>query len=220
MHPPASPRQRWPGLALAATLGGIALAGVGCGQDEGRKIPASSARQIVAQLDEVESGAAGGACSKVRNDSLPSLRREIEDLPENVEEDVRTTLDDGLGRLQELVRAECVEPAPAPEPITPTPTPTPQPEPEPTPAPEPTPEPDPTPKPEPTPEPDPTPDGGNGNGGGKDGGGGGKDGGSGKDGGGDSGSLPPGDGGGADPAGNNGTDGADATAAARGQEPA
>ncbi len=199
-----SPRARRAAAGVALSLSGIVVAAAGCGEDEGRPIPTRTAREIVAGLDEVERRVDARDCNDVRDDSLPAVRKEIEGLPANVDADVRRTLEDGLGRLDELVKAECVEP---PEPqVDPTPKPEPKPEPEPTPEPTPAPEPEPTPEPEPKPEPEPTPeptppDGGgggdNGNGGGN-GGGNGK--GNGGDGGGDgSGALAP-DAGGTDPA--------------------
>jgi hypothetical protein len=175
---------------LAAALAAGALSVVaGCGKEEGRPIPASAANDIIARLDEVERRVAANACNDVRQDSLPALEQEIANLPARVDANVRSTLENGLGRLTELVEAECVEPQTQP-PAETVPDVAPA-EPEPTPSPEPQPEPQPEPDDVPTPTPDG--DGGNGNGGG---GGGGSDGG-GSDGGGDSGFVP--DGGGSDP---------------------
>ena len=192
----SSPRARRPAVTVALALAGMAVAGLGCGADEGRPIPARSAKDIVARLDEVERRVDARACNDVREDSLPAIQQEIDDLPSNVDADVRSTLADGLGRLDELIEAECVEPPkPAPQEPTPEPEPEPQPDPIPTPEPEPEPEPEPT-EPDPPPEPDP---GGGGGGGGDDGGGGG-DGGGGDNGGGDNGGGggSDGDGGGGD----------------------
>ncbi len=195
----SSPRARRPAVTVALALAGIAVAGVGCGGEEGRPIPARSAQDIVARLDEVERRVDARECKDVREESLPAIEREIDDLPSNVDADVRTTLADGLGRLDELIEAECVEP-PKPAPLEPTPEPEPEPQPDPIPTPEPEPEPAPEPaEPDPPPEPDP---GGGGGGGGDDGGGsggsggdggggGGSDGGDGDDAGGDSGAVPP-----------------------------
>ena len=197
----SSPRARRPAVTVALALAGIAVAGVGCDADEGRPIPASSAQDIVARLDEVERRVDARECKDVREESLPAIEREIDDLPSNVDADVRTTLADGLGRLDELIEAECVEPPKAaPLEPTPEPEPVPQPDPIPTPEPEPEPEPEPTEPAVPT-APDPGGDGGDdggGGGGGSDGGGGENGGGGGSDGddgGGKSGAVPPGGGG-------------------------
>jgi hypothetical protein len=192
--------------SVAAGLGAAAALAAGCGESEGRPIPSGGAQDIVAALEDVQQGVDASACTNVRQSSLPQLQDEVDDLPSSVDRDVRTTLEDGVGRLEELVRAECQEPA-EPAPTTPEPDVTPEPDPQP----EPTPEPDPTPQPT---EPDGTtpPDGGgtgdggtgNGNGSGGGGGddGGGDDGGGSPGGGGDeSGSLSPGGTGGGDPGG-------------------
>jgi hypothetical protein len=188
------PRRVSPALAAVLAAAALGLA-AGCGGEEAAPIPTRSARDIVTRLDEVERRVAADACNDVRQDSLPALEREVGELPERVDPAIRSTLEDGLGRLEELVQAECEEPAeePAPEP-DPAPEPTPQPE---TPIePEPTPEPQ---LPEPTvPDTPQVPDGGGGDGGGGggDGGGdGGNGGGGGGDDGGGTGSLPGGGGG-------------------------
>ena len=167
----------------------VAVAGAGmlagCGQDQGDPIPQRSARTIVQRLNEVERRIdAGNACNDIREDSLPALKREVRRLPRRVDKDVRTTLHDGLGRLTELVEAECVEPR----------EPGPEPDPEPEPEPEPQIQVPTTPEPEPYyPETPQVPDGGGGDGGddggGDDGGGdgGGDDGGGAGGGGGDAG---------------------------------
>jgi hypothetical protein len=215
------PRPRRSGGVVAVSVAVAALAVLaGCGQAEGQPIPARSAQKIVKRLDEVQRRIdAQNACDDIREDSLPALEREIGRLPKRTDEDVRTTLEDGLGRLTELVEAECEEP-PAPER-----------EPEP----EPVPEPDPVPEVPTTPEPDPEPtypdtpqipdggsdgDGGNDGGGGDDGGGGNDDGrGDGSSGGGGSGRGDEGDGDtgrGAGLAPGDGSPGVDSDAAAEG----
>jgi hypothetical protein len=173
--------------AVAAVLAvGVALVVAACGQDEGRPIPATAARDIVARLDEVERRVAANACNDVRSDSLPALEQQVAGLPKGVDPNVRSTLENGLGRLTELVEAECVEPQTQP-PVDTTPDIAPA-EPETTPTPEPQPDPDPQPQPDPDPQPQPDGDGGGGSDGGSDGGGSGSDG----DG---SGFVPGGDGG-------------------------
>jgi hypothetical protein len=177
-------------LAAVLSVASVVVA-AGCGGDEGRPIPASTARDIVARLDEVERRVAANACNDVRSDSLPALEQQVAGLPGGVDPNVRSTLENGLGRLRELVEAECVEPQTQP-PVDTIPDIAPA-EPEPTPTPEPQPEPQPDQNPQPG-------GGGDGDGSGSDGGGSGSDGrgdGSGSDGDG-SGFVPDGDGG-ADP---------------------
>ena len=198
MRPYPRPRRRGPALLVSVAVAGAGML-AGCGEEEGEPIPTRSARTIVKRLDEVERRIdAGNACNDIREDSLPALRREVARLSKRTDEDVRTTLEDGIGRLAELVEAECVEPRER------------DPEPEPEPEPEPQPEIEIPTTPEPQPEPVPdypdipqTPDGGGGGGGGDDGGG---DGGGGNDGGGGDGGN---DGGGGEGGGGDGGGGAD-----------
>ena len=201
-----SPRA-WAPLGAAPVLGALALVAGGCGGEEARPIPTRTARDIVARLDEVSRRVDASACNDLRDDSLPALRREVKGLPSNVDGDVRTTLEDGLGRLEELVQAECDEPDP-------TPTQTPDSSPQIDTTPEPSTQPDSTEPSQPqTPSPTPGDSGagsgagdGTGNGGGSSDGGAGEGSGSGSgddaggNGGGDSGFVRP-DGGGGGPGG-------------------
>ena len=181
------------GLALAGALGAVALGALaGCGgQEESRPIPVGTATDILARLDEVERRVDAQACNDIREDSLPALRRQVDGLPERVDKQVKTTLVDGIGRLEELVNSECRR-RPRRRPSEPTVTPTPQPQP-------PTqtqPGPPTTTQPE-TPAPQEPDSGGDGDGGsgsdGGDGSDGGGDGGGGSDGGGDGGGGGDGD---------------------------
>ena len=123
------PRAR---AAAAVAAAAVLVLAPGCGGNDRSLIPASSARDLLAHMDEIETRVDNRACTSVRNSSLPALRREVDGLPKRVDPAVRTTLDDGLGRLEELVRTECRprlrtttrEPTvtPTPEPQTTTPT--------------------------------------------------------------------------------------------------
>ena len=97
--------------ALVLTL--AALAGCG-GQEQTQTIPASSARNLLAQLDEVGRRVNARACSDVRNDSLPALQQHVDSLPDRVDDQVRATLDDGVAHLEELVSSQC-RPRPRPK---------------------------------------------------------------------------------------------------------
>jgi hypothetical protein len=118
-------------LALSRALAAVALgllASCG-GQDQGRPIPAATARDIAARLDEVGRRVDAEACNDIREDSLPALRRQVDGLPERVDDQVKTTLDDGIGHLEELVDSECRQRTRRRRSrSTPTVTPTPQPQ--------------------------------------------------------------------------------------------
>jgi hypothetical protein len=129
---PHSPRARRR-LALTGALAAVTtlvLAGCG-GQDQGQPIPTSTAQNILSRLDEVGRRVDARSCNSARDDSLPALRREVDGLPDNVDQRVRATLDDGVGRLGELVGTQCKQKTaqrrrlptvtPIPQPVTPAP---------------------------------------------------------------------------------------------------
>ena len=160
--------------SLALTVCAAALLAAGCGGAD-QQIPTGSARALVSDIDAVEQGVRAGECDRTGS-RLQRLKRTAGELPEDVDAELRTTLEGGVVQLERLAKAECrqrkpepvkeepapvapppVETTPAPEP-EPEPAPEPAPEPEPEPAPEPEPEPKPKPKPEPKPEPEPEPE--------------------------------------------------------------
>jgi outer membrane biosynthesis protein TonB len=161
-------------IFLVALLG-AGLATVGCGgDDEGAPIPAQTAQALQTELDGVQArldNGSAGACNDIlegeRGPNLERVQQLLDGLPDDVDPDVRSALEDSFNRLWELVQEDCDEKAqeeesqqeePEPEP-EPTPTET-EPEPEPTPT-ETEPEPVPT-----TPEETPLPPEGDGNNGG------------------------------------------------------
>jgi hypothetical protein len=149
--------------SLALTLCAAALLAAGCGGAD-QQIPTGSARALVADIDAVEQGVRAGECDRTGS-RLQRLKRTAGELPEDVDAELRTTLEGGVVQLERLAKAECRQRKPEPveeepEPVAPPPvetTPEPEPEPEPAPEPEPEPEPAPEPEPEPAPEPEPEP---------------------------------------------------------------
>jgi hypothetical protein len=101
---------------LLALLGAC-LATAGCGSDdEGEPIPAESAALLQNQLDNIEAriqNGSVGACEDVlggpRSPNVEPVQQAITDLPDDVEEDVRTGLEDGFDRLFQLVEDRCTE---------------------------------------------------------------------------------------------------------------
>jgi hypothetical protein len=99
-------------LALAATV----AAGCGSDDDEGEPIPADAAASLQRQLDSIESRFAvgGGACGDITGGDDPNLEaveQTIDSLPEDVDPDVRTALEDSFTRLFELTEQQCDEEA-------------------------------------------------------------------------------------------------------------
>jgi hypothetical protein len=120
-------------LALTAVLAcGLPIA---CGgDDEGRGIPQDSASVLQRQLNSIQSRLEAGdaACRDVvegDDTNLAAVRRTINSLPDDVNQDVRDALRDSFDRLFELVEAEC-EPQPETTPTETTPPPTIETEPE------------------------------------------------------------------------------------------
>ena len=139
-------------ISLLALLGaGLAIAGCG-GDEEGEPIPAQTAQALQAELDGVQAridNGSAGACNDIlegdRGPNLERVQQLLDSLPDDVDPEVRSALEDSFDRLWELVQQDCddkaqeekserqEEPEPEPEP-EPAPTETePEPEPEPTP---------------------------------------------------------------------------------------
>jgi hypothetical protein len=119
-------------VALALTL---ATAGCG-GDDEGSPIPAATATALNAELDGVQArldNGTAGACKDIlegsRGPNLARVNQLIDGMPDDVDPDVRSALEDSFDRLWELVQQDCDDKAqqeekdqPAPEPETETQT--------------------------------------------------------------------------------------------------
>ena len=124
--------------AIAAAC--LTLLGAGCGEeDQGKPIPAGIRLELESRLDETERrlDAAGGACNDIVIDTEPEVTRILARIPSDVDSDVRSTLEDGFGRLFELTSDQCdeekgqetetetvEEPPPPPEETIPETTPT------------------------------------------------------------------------------------------------
>ncbi len=98
-------------LAAMSTLKGLiaaaALAAVvglsACGDDEPEpSIPLSGAQTLIATLEEIQANVDAGSCL-VAADKVDELRSEIDDLPDEVDEDLRGELENGADRLSILV---------------------------------------------------------------------------------------------------------------------
>jgi hypothetical protein len=114
-------------LALGAAL---ALAGCGGDDDEGAPIPSAQVQLLEGRLTETENRLGDGslgACEDILNDTMPEVTRVLDSLPNDVDPDVRTALEDSFNRLWQFVEDECrdrqpeesAEPEPDPEPTTP-----------------------------------------------------------------------------------------------------
>jgi len=102
---------------LAAALVGVALAAAGCGGDEeGKPIPAATAGDLGAQLDDVQARldqGSPGACRDILEapESRGADKQQVQDLidsmPDDVDSDVKSALQDSFDNLWDLVEQEC-----------------------------------------------------------------------------------------------------------------
>jgi len=121
-------------LALLAAV--LALAGCG-GDDEGAPIPSRTATALQSELDGVQAridNGSAGACKDIlegsRGPNLERVNELIDALPDDVDPDVRSALEDSFDRLWELVQQDCDDKASQEEESQPEPEPEPEPEPD------------------------------------------------------------------------------------------
>ena len=102
---------------LAAALVGVALAAAGCGGDEeGKQIPTATAGSLNAQLqkvqDRINQGSAG-ACKDIleapesRGPNKQQVQDLIDSMPDDVDADVKSALQDSFDHLWDLVEQDC-----------------------------------------------------------------------------------------------------------------
>lgn len=103
-----------------AALGACAalLLSAGCGssdEPEGEPLPAEAVAEIEKRLDEVQrrydAGTDGnaGACQDIERDSYRAIDAVVQDLPQDVDPDVREALEASLARLKELTSKGCAD---------------------------------------------------------------------------------------------------------------
>jgi type VI secretion system secreted protein VgrG len=117
---------------LAAIVCGVALLAAGCGSShKGKQLPSSSVAQLKASLDSIQRRftQGDGACQDITegNDTdVSAVRTKIDNLPSNVDKDVRDALQESFNNLFQLVKDECnntqTETNTTPSETTPTPT--------------------------------------------------------------------------------------------------
>ncbi len=115
-----------------ALLAAVAIVVAGCGADEepeGKGIPPEAVAALESRLDEIqrrfddatENGNVG-ACNDIQSDSFKAVAATVSQLPEDVDPEVRDTLEAGIQRLQELTEEGCADVEPPETDTTPTET--------------------------------------------------------------------------------------------------
>jgi hypothetical protein len=96
-------------LAAAATaLVVVAFAGCGGNEEkEGPQIPRAEAAALINRLEEAQRRSDPFRCNDLQKDTIPALERQLKALPDNVDADVRSTVEDGIAHLSQLVDEEC-----------------------------------------------------------------------------------------------------------------
>jgi hypothetical protein len=104
---------RRPIVLLVALAMGVAAAGCG-GDDEGAPIPRATATALNAELNGVQAridNGSAGACRDIlegsRGPNLERVNQLIDGLPDDVDPDVRSALEESFDRLWELVQRDC-----------------------------------------------------------------------------------------------------------------
>jgi uncharacterized membrane protein YgcG len=95
-------------VSLLAMAAAALLAG--CGGDD-PTIPADRGDQLLTRLDEVEGAVAAGNCEGAQ-DSADLFVAQVDELPAEVDDEVKRLLRAGGERLQELATERCEEPTP------------------------------------------------------------------------------------------------------------
>jgi hypothetical protein len=98
---------------------GACLAAAGCGGDEeGKPIPAATATALQAQLDNIQArvdNGSAGACRDIvegsRGPNKQQVQQLIDSMPDSVDSDLRSALQDSFDNLWDLVDQDCQDKA-------------------------------------------------------------------------------------------------------------
>ncbi|MDQ3721087.1 MAG: hypothetical protein M3350_09970 [Actinomycetota bacterium] len=98
-------------LTVSLCLLILALSACG-GEDPGEGLPTSTAQALTQELASVQrriDQGSLGACEDVLEDSVPTIQRRLDTLPEATDPELRSALDDSFARLRTLSEQECDE---------------------------------------------------------------------------------------------------------------
>ena len=93
---------------------GACLATAGCGSDDekGDPIPADAVAALEGRLSETEArldNGSEGACKDILNDTMPEVGNIIDSIPDSVDQDVMSALEESFDNLWNLVDERCQE---------------------------------------------------------------------------------------------------------------
>jgi len=108
-------------VALGLLAAGLILAGCG-GDEEGKPIPTATATALNSQLENIQgrlNDGSAGACKDIlggpRDPNVKQVQDLIDAMPDDVDSDVRSALEDSFDNLWELVQDDCDDKAQAEE---------------------------------------------------------------------------------------------------------
>ena len=103
---------RWIAVLLTVAVS-VAVAGCG-GDEEGKPIPAATATALNNELDGVQARldqGSAGACRDIlegpRDPNMARVQELIDAMPDDVDSDVRSALEDSFDKLWDLVQEDC-----------------------------------------------------------------------------------------------------------------
>jgi hypothetical protein len=104
-------------VLVIALVAAVAAAGCG-GDDEGKPIPSATATALQSQLDNIQArvdNGSAGACRDIlegsRGPNKPRVQQLIDAMPDSVDSDVRSALQDSFDNLWDLVEQDCQDKA-------------------------------------------------------------------------------------------------------------
>ncbi|GAC1318988.1 MAG: hypothetical protein NVSMB25_09100 [Thermoleophilaceae bacterium] len=95
-----------PRATAACLLVAAALAGCG-GSKAGAPIPRAAADDLAGRLTEARNRSNPLRCHDLQKDTIPTLEQDARNLPQSVDQKVRTTVSDGVAHLRDLVQQQC-----------------------------------------------------------------------------------------------------------------
>lgn len=101
--------RRLPAILTALLLGLASGYAVACGEEREGLIGPNRAEKIKQDLDGLDDAVAKGHCAQRASRELENVRRQIANLPESTDPELRERLQQGIEHLEQIAPAECEE---------------------------------------------------------------------------------------------------------------